>query len=238
MLRLMLSFAVIITALCSCATQYKSEKISESTSFKKTNEDKFKIEFERKLFTYFTEINDQKYVANGTFSMNKSLIEFEFPAFSEYKGLPFFSKEEWNLKWIDTSEHFEIDILLIDADTKKEITRHIPISISPRRFASVIRPEGYRKIIAKSPNSKIDLVFFRPNKGKDNIEIPKKGKYQLVFYMLSPKTKVSYTTTSKACFMETSNPIVTMTICEEADDGVIESFDFNPDCLNKYVLEK
>src|SRR6056297_748648 len=234
MLRIIIWMSVIINF--GCIAPQKLDKTEATKLYIKEKEgksEKFKVDFERQVFSYFnTNINGENLVLNGSFVINNSIIEFEFPAHSEYDGLPFFPAENIELNYLDSAQHFEIEIDLIDIETKKEIYRHIPILVSPMRSTSVHKSENPKTLIAKTQSSKIELSFVRPFKEKDIIEIPKKGKYRLTFYMISPKTLVSYETTNKGCFMSTINPTVKMKICRMVN-GEIESFDFNQDCFQE-----
>lgn len=240
MIRLVI-FSLVITALiCNCSTSL-APKLSNSNTkiFSRTfegKEERIKIDFDRKLFTYVTEIENKKYIANGEIWKLGSTIEFSFPAFSEYEGLPYFPKEYWELCLIDTLDFFEIDVSVFDIETKKKVPNRMRASVSsmdPKM--NVQKSNGQSKINVKTKSPKINLLLNRSFIGNEVIPIPVRGKYELKYYRLRRKTLITYSTTEKACYMETIGPVVKMFICQKPIYDV-KSFDSNKDCLNRFTL--
>jgi len=238
MKRNILYMCLLLVFIGSCSTKSSSYFVSKSQTFERKKAagiEQFKINFEKQIFTFYYKENQQNFIGNGKIVKNESAIFFEFPAFSEYAKLPFFPSEYWELNYIDTSSKFEVDISIIDVETKEEIESKIPIYVSPIKGTTVNKFANNKKIVVTTSLSKLKLILDRmPFKENDVIEIPTKGKYELIFNLLKPRTDILFETTTEGCSMITYNPKVKMLICK-CDDGDIISFDTDESCSDQFV---
>lgn len=232
---------LIVTMVGACNSKTISTIKYNTKIFSRVSDgkvEKFKIDFDRKLFTYEVIGEAFNYVGNGTLEKNEDKIDFKFPAFSEYAGLPVYSEESWQLNLIDTSKIFEIKVTTLDVDTKKEF-RGEGFFVRPMNGGTNVRRSKDRKNVKViTQDSTINIVFRRTfKKEMDIIKIPGKGKYELVFNMVSPKTQLWYETTTKGCYSSTVNPTITMMLCQKLNQEII-SFAQSKDCKNQYTLMK
>lgn len=229
---------IIITNACSPKVTpiiYNTKTYTRTVNGKSET---FKIDFSRKLFTYTAKANGQNYMVNGNMSTNRSQLIFEFPANSEYDSLSVFPKEYSELVFLDSSDLFEIDLSIINLESRTKSNRW-EIAVSPRKAKTNLElSDDSYNLKVDTPNSSVNLIIKRRLLRDDTIiKIPKKGKYKLEVYLLPPKTVLMSESTTEGCFDIVFKPKVSMYVCKKSDSGII-GFGFKGDCKNSYIVQE
>ena len=214
-------------------TPVSNAKIYERTSNDKV--EKIKIDFSRQLFTYEARRDTQRYIANGSFTIfNKDEFRLEFPDFSELEEISIFPQGYHELTKKDSSSNYHIDLTILDLESHMDVHNFNAYILGsfPR---SVEEINNERTLIIKTHSDSITMRIERQGLIREDVIIPERGKYHLKVFIPDLQTSVGYETTTKGCYMITSNPTVILNVCR-MEDGEIRELGLRDDCANPFKL--
>lgn len=220
---------LLLTSGCVTSVNSGTRTIHTYTMSSMNHQDKFRIDYDRKIFSYYATNSNDRYVANGKIEVIGDILLFAFPANSEYDSMSPFIKSSSKISKIAESDSTEVNISIYDAETGKRVNNGVLVyEVSKSDSTNILKeyPLKTNHLITAFPESKL-LFQGRALYHYHFVDIPESGVYDLAVYMQSNKTMGAYETTDKGCFFTIINPELVTRICAREENKITAFTKFN-----------